>query len=171
MIVIEGMDNSGKSTLGLAMAAYLEWPLQESEGPPCQTADMTADEEINARVDKYFTFPPTVFVRHPVISNSIYGHVRDEGDPITEERRVLFGLRKPILIYCDAGTRGLESHIRKAHDTDKHMDDITDGYHTLLELYRLWAAQHAHFIYRIGDEMDLLIRLVNYRLGWDGTSL
>lgn len=161
MIVVEGMDNSGKSTLGLAIAQHLDWPLQESEGPP------KSDEEINERVDRYLDLPPTVFVRHPVTSNAIYGQVREEGDPITPGRQILFYQRRPMIIYCDAGNRGLDAHIRKAHDTDKHMDDITRNYQRLLELYRLWAAEHSHFVYRIGDDMDLLLSLVNYRVGWE----
>jgi hypothetical protein len=163
VIVVEGMDNSGKSTLGLALAEHLGWPIQESEGPP------KSDEEINERVDRYMALPPTVFVRHPVTSNAIYGQVREEGDPITPGRQMLFYKRKPILVYCDAGSRGLDAHIRKAHDTDKHMDDITKNYEHLLKLYRLWAAQFAHYIYRIGDDADLLLSLINYQVGWEST--
>jgi protein tyrosine phosphatase (PTP) superfamily phosphohydrolase (DUF442 family) len=160
MIVIEGMDNSGKSTLGVHLAEYLGWQIQESEGPP------RSDEEINQRVDRYTLLKQTVFVRHPVTSNAIYGQVREEGDPITFDRQIAFYERQPILVYCDAGTRGLESHIVKGHDTEKHLDDITQHYHRLLYLYRLWAAEKAHFIYRIGDDMELLIRMIHYAHAW-----
>ena len=162
MIVIEGMDNSGKSTLAQEMAAYMGLLIQESEGPP------RSAEEINARVDRYETMGNThLFVRHPVISNAIYGQVREEGDPVTIGRRLAFYDTKPILIYCDPGSRGLGSHIRKEHDTDKHMSDVENNYAKLLYLYRQWAAEYAHFIYRIGDDVDLLIRLVNFRIGWE----
>lgn len=161
MIVIEGMDNSGKSTLAVQMAEYMSLRIQESEGPPL------SDEEINARVDRYETMDKTLFVRHPVISNAIYGQVRPEGDPITPGRAMIFYDARPTLIYCDAGQRGLGSHIEKAHDTARHLDDITNNYMKLLYLYRQWAAEHAHFIYRIGDDMDKLIRLVHYSMSWD----
>lgn len=155
-IIIEGMDNSGKSTLAEAMAEYMGLIVQESEGPPL------SDEEINARVDRYETLHDRLFVRHPVISNAIYGQVRPEGDPITSGRRILFYEKKHILIYCDAGTRGLGAHIEKAHDTEQHLKDIANNYNKLLYLYRQWAAEHAHFIYRIGDDMDQLISTVHY---------
>lgn len=154
MIVIEGMDNSGKSTLAVAMSKRMKLFIQESEGPP-RDAD-----EINARVDRYSTMREMLFVRHPCISNAIYGQVRDEGNPITPDRTASFYACKPTLIYCDAGVRGLGAHVEKAHDTEKHLADITNNYNKLLYLYRQWAAEHAHFVYRIGDDMDRLISTI-----------
>lgn len=155
-IIIEGMDNSGKSTLGAAMADYFKLLVQESEGPPL------SDDEINNRVDRYEVLEDRLFVRHPVISNEIYGSVRPEGNPITPGRVALFYEARHTLIYCDAGQRGLGSHVKKAHDTEQHLEDITNHYNKLLYLYRQWAAEHAHFIYRIGDDMDQLISTVYY---------
>lgn len=164
MIVIEGMDNSGKSTLGEAMAAYMGLIVQESEGPPVARDGMTAEEEINDRIDRYDMMEGRLFVRHPVTSNAIYGQVREEGDPVTFGRRMTFYGSSPILIYCDAGQRGLGAHIKKAHDTEKHLQDLENNYNKLLYLYRQWAAEHAHFIYRIGDDMDQFISTVYFHL-------
>lgn len=151
MVVIEGMDNSGKSTLCRVLSEYLQMPVMESEGPP------RSDEEINERCDKYEVFGDAfIYDRHPVSSNAIYGQVRPEGNPITPGRIALFYEAKPIFVYCDAGTRGLNAHVRKAHDTDKHIDDITNNYNKLLFLYRQWAAETAHFNYRIGDDPQAL---------------
>lgn len=162
MIVIEGMDNSGKSTLGEALAEYMGYIVQESEGPPVARDGMTSDEEINARIDRYETMHRRIFVRHPVISNSIYGAVRKEGNPITPGREIAFYEQPNILVYCDAGKRGLDAHVEKAHDTKKHLDDITNNYNRLLELYRVWACENAHYVYRIGDDMDMLIRMIHF---------
>lgn len=155
-IIVEGMDNSGKSTLGQALADYMDLIVQESEGPPIDA------DEINARVDRYEGMTDRLFVRHPVISNAIYGQVREEGDIISEGRRMLFYENKHTIIYCDAGTRGLGAHVQKAHDTEKHLEDITNNYNKLLYLYRQWAAEHANFVYRIGDDMDQLIATVYF---------
>lgn len=138
------------------MADYFELIVQESEGPPL------SDEEINERVDNYEMREGYLFVRHPVVSNAIYGSVREEGDPITPGRQALFYEAKHTLIYCDAGQRGLGAHVEKAHDTQKHLEDITNNYNKLLYLYRQWAAEHAHFVYRIGDDMDKLISTVYF---------
>ena len=160
MIVIEGMDNSGKSTLAQALADYLELIVQESEGPP------KSDEEINERVDAYEKMVDRIFVRHPVISNAIYGKFRPEGNPITPGRTMIFYESKPLLIYCDAGERGFDGHVLKDHDTPRHQELLNTHKVDLLQEYRLWAAQYAHFIYRIGDDMDELIATINYRLAY-----
>lgn len=156
MIVIEGMDNSGKSTLARAFGEYMTMRVQESEGPP------KSDDEINTRVDEYADMKDTIFVRHPVVSNAIYGKFRLEGDPITPGRAMIFYESNPLLIYCDAAMRGLDGHIEKDHDSVDHMKMVNDKYNNLLQEYRLWAAQRAHFIYRIGDDMDRLIATVYF---------
>lgn len=155
MLIIEGMDNSGKSTLASALAEYIGLGIQESEGPPL------SDDEINERVDRYERMGDSfIFDRHPVTSNSIYGQVRPEGDPITLGRQLLFWEARPIIIYADAGTRGLDAHVKKAHDTEKHLADIETNYNKLLDLYRVFAAERAHFMYRIGDNVDALLYAV-----------
>lgn len=156
MIVIEGMDNSGKSTLARKLADYFGYDIQESEGPP------KSAEEINERVDRYSRLTNVVFVRHPVSSNAIYGQMREEGDPITYGRSMTFYESRPLIIYCDAGERGLGGHVIKESDTPEHLEKLKDNYHKLLGLYRIWAAQHAHFTYRIGDDMDQLIATVYF---------
>lgn len=165
MIVIEGMDNSGKSTLAIKMADYLDLLVQESEGPPL------SDEEINERIDKYADMEGRLFVRHPVISNAIYGQFRPEGNPITPGRIMLFYEARPCLIYCDAGDRAFEGHVLKNHDTEAHQLLIAIKQQELLKEYRLWAAQHAHFVYRIGDDMDQLIATVYFYLSYQNSVL
>jgi len=156
MIVIEGMDNSGKSTLGEAMALYMGLKVQESEGPPL------SDKEINDRVDRYESMEGHLFVRHPVISNAIYGLFRKGGNPITRDRTTIFYAKKPTLIYCDAGDRAFEGHVLKDHDTAVHQELLNNNQADLLECYRVWAAKKAHFIYRIGDDMEFLIDTVKF---------
>ncbi len=159
-IILEGHDNSGKSTLARKMAEYMELIIQESEGPPL------SDDEINARVDKYETMQDRLFVRHPVISNAIYGQFRPEGDPITEGRRLLFYNHGHIIVYCDA-QRGYEGHVIKDHDTPEHQELLHRRKDELLTAYRIWAAQNAHFVYRIGDDVDRLISLVHFCHSFD----
>lgn len=150
MIVIEGMDNSGKSTLAAELCDYMGLIVQESEGPP------KSDDEINERIDRYAAMQDRLFVRHPVVSNAIYGLFRPEGNPITPGRTMEFYEGNPILIYCDAGDRGYEGHELKDHDTERHQQLLAQNQLALLREYRLWAAQYAHFIYRIGDDVERL---------------
>jgi len=78
MIVVEGVDNSGKSTLIKALqVVFPERPVQGSEGPPKYKGEM--DE----RVARYIMQPAnTIYDRHPCVSQPIYGTMRSHLDPI-----------------------------------------------------------------------------------------
>lgn len=156
MIIVEGMDNSGKSTLARVIAHHMGLKIQESEGPP------RSDDEINERVDRYAKMHDYLFVRHPCISNEIYGKFRDEGNPITPDRMLAFYEHQPVLIYCDAGMRGLEGHVEKDHDSPEHLAMVFNKYAALLMEYRVWAARYTHFIYRIGDSMEQLAHCAHF---------
>ena len=149
VIIIEGMDNSGKSTLARCIAQRLNFAIQESEGPP------RSREEINARIRRYAYMRNVVFVRHPVISNAIYGAQRPEGDPIDPAlRRKFYSDPHNLFIYCDPLERGLDDHVVKDHDTPEHLALLEERRSILLKEYRSWAIRHAHFMYRIGDDME-----------------
>jgi Holliday junction resolvasome RuvABC ATP-dependent DNA helicase subunit len=69
-IIIEGMDNSGKSTLGEFIGEKLGYYIQDSEGPPINQA------EILLRLERYRRMHDTLFIRHPIVSNPIYDSAR-----------------------------------------------------------------------------------------------
>lgn len=148
MIVIEGMDNSGKSTLATYLASHLRMTVQESEGPPISR------DEINDRIRRYQRLKNTIFVRHPCVSNVIYDAVRpqNERNLIDEELIEQFYDADPTFIYCDAQERRMEGHLAKAHDTAEHLDRVHRFYPILLSYYREWAINYAHIVYRIRDD-------------------
>jgi hypothetical protein len=152
-LIIEGPDNSGKSTLAEAIADYMGMPIQESEGPP------RSEGEINDRVDRYERNKDTfIFVRHPIISDPIYATTRGEESPISIDRILEFYNSKPVFVYCDPLDRGLKGHKVKNHDSPGHLNRIDQHYSSILFQYRVWAARNAHFIYRIGDDTKRLIQ-------------
>lgn len=158
MIIIEGHDNSGKSTLAVALADYLGYTVQESEGPP------RSAEEINQRcvgyLERAFRRDPVIWVRHPVISNAIYGSFREEGDPILPEIRAEFyRINNRVLIYCDPLGRGLGDHVVKKHDTPEHLKMLELKHTLILDAYRQWAIQNADIMYRIGDSMQRVMSM------------
>ena len=156
MIIVEGPDNSGKSTLAKYIGERRGLIIQESEGPP------KSNQEINDRIIRYARMNETLFVRHPVISNSIYGKFRPEGDPVFPGLRDEFYNNPHLLIiYCDPGTRGLDSHVIKDHDTPEHLAMVNSNAEALIEAYRDWAIGHAHIAYRIGDSMERIVALVD----------
>ena len=161
MIIIEGHDNSGKSTLARVIKSHPDFSrygIQESEGPPVSPA------EINERCERYMASvargDKLIWVRHPVISNAIYGSFRPEGDVIRSDVRAAFHAMKPLLIYCDPMERGLGDHVVKDHDTEEHLALLQANSERILGAYRQWALKEAHVIYRIGDDVERIIRVV-----------
>jgi hypothetical protein len=154
MIVVEGVDNSGKSTLikGLmpALDGYL---VQSGEGPPKYPGEQ------NERVKRYLRFSQRIiFDRHPCVSQPIYCSIRANADPIDNELIDRFYDLKPLFIYCDGGQRGMEGHTFNPDlDTPEHLKEVAANYPKLLIQYRHWAAQHAFINYRIGDSIERVI--------------
>lgn len=158
MIVIEGPDNSGKSTLGLYIAQQLGWSVRESEGKPRSATDL--DE----RCERYALLEQTIFVRHPVVSNPIYSHVHGNDGP-SMPHRLRFYQSKPLLIYCDPGLRGLKGHVIKEHDDLEFLAELEAKNDEVLANYRRWALEHARVVYRIGDSMDAVVGMCRAHLG------
>lgn len=147
IIVIEGIDNSGKSTLARELSSAINWKIQSSEGPPQYPG------ELDIRLAKYQHRDQTIFDRHPVVSQTIYGTMRGGPFDFNIKWSKLFYESNPLLIYCDPGDRHLIGHKRSLFDTDQHLRQIEDGYDNLLAMYRSWAVRSAHLLYRIGDDV------------------
>lgn len=160
MIVVEGVDNAGKSTLIRALQVVLPgWVVQGSEGPPKHKGEM--DE----RVTRYLhdLGPKTIFDRHPCVSQPIYGLMRSHADPVSPGLIAQFYSSEPFFIYCDGGDRGMKDHIfNPATDSEAHLKAVKDGYAILLDEYREWAAKHAVLSYRIGDSVSRIAKIVEH---------
>lgn len=160
MIVVEGVDNSGKSTLIRALRVVLpDWHLQGSEGPPKYAGEM--DERVKRYID---THPSTmIYDRHPCVSQPIYGMMRTHVDPIDPILIQQFYVQSPFFIYCDGGERGMKQHIFNPEtDTPEHLAAVQENYNHLLGVYRYWAGQHADLSYRIGDSVSRITKIVEF---------
>lgn len=158
MIIIEGHDNSGKSTLAKLIADEFGCPIQESEGPPKYPG------ELNDRILRYTNTNKknTVYVRHPCVSEPIYGtYCRpDQPSPIMPELIESFYAQRHIFVYCDPLDRGLTEHNIKAGEDPTHLSAVQRQYALILGAYRIWAIGHAHIMYRIGDSTDQVLNLL-----------
>jgi predicted HAD superfamily Cof-like phosphohydrolase len=155
MIVIEGPDASGKSTLAQYLADALDAPIKPGEGPP------KFPGELCQRVKRYRELPPnTIFDRHPVVSEEVYCYALRRSLDLSLEAMQAFYSQHPILIYCDPLLTTLTHHVAKDHDTPEHLLALSENYERLVTAYRNWAFSHAHIIYRIGDDPEQIVRFV-----------
>lgn len=160
MIVVEGVDNSGKSTLIRALRVVLpDWHVQGSEGPPKHQGEM--DERVRRYLD---TQPHTmIYDRHPCVSQPIYGMMRTHIDPIDPHLINIFYGLGPFFIYCDGGERGMKHHIFNPEtDTPEHLEAVQENYNRLLDAYRQWAAKYAILSYRVGDSVSRITKIVEH---------
>jgi predicted HAD superfamily Cof-like phosphohydrolase len=155
MIILEGPDNGGKSTLAAELARITGLPVQGSEGPPHYMGEM------NERIRRYLDMPATIFDRFPAISNPIYDRaLQREADVIDPALISEVYARQPVLVYCDPGDRGLTGHVVKTRETVEHIEGVQRNQRYLCDLYQAWAMRHANMIYRIGDDKGQAVRRI-----------
>jgi len=152
-IVLEGPDNSGKSTLAKVLSEAFNMPIKASEGREKYPG------EINERVKKYLQDKRSViYDRHPVVSQTLYSLIV-KNTKIDDELVDQFYSSKPIFIYCKALNR-MEGHVNKEYDEPEYLNLIDEKYDSLSAEYDDWAVNNAHLIYRIGDSIpDLISRI------------
>ena len=152
MVIIEGIDNSGKSTLVTFLAERIPVQVQRGEGPERK------GENINDRIRRYLNYKGSfIFDRHPVISQPIYSCINANATEVSDKNTQTFYNRRPLLIYCDPGQRKLDQHqIREGIDLPEFLAGLDLNYEVMLMKYREWAIQHANIIYRIGDDITLI---------------
>jgi predicted HAD superfamily Cof-like phosphohydrolase len=158
MLVIEGPDAAGKSTLAKYLSRVFNTPICASEGPPKYPG------EINERCERYASLPPnTIFDRHPCVSQVIYSRVLNRPNDLLQHHIQHFYQQRPTIIYCEPVVPVLGSmlHQVKDHDNEEHLRQIDGNFLELTATYRQWALHHAHIIYRIGEPMEHVARLVN----------
>ncbi len=152
-IVIEGPDNTGKSTLAQALANAMHLGVIGSEGPEKYPG------EINERIQRYSArMDLTIFDRHPAVSEPIYGLLRGQ---LNVDSALLAGFyaQPHLFIYCHS-QRGLGEHQVKGYDTPEHLQLLSTRHDHICHLYSLWALSHAHLVYRIGDDMTAVVAAV-----------
>lgn len=153
-IILEGPDNSGKSTLAEVIARVLNWSIVASEGPT------RTPQEFNDRATRFLSLDRTIFDRHCIVSEYIYGTMRGHimTDPALER---MFYAASHVIIYCrPLGAPSLEGHVAKPHDLPDHLALIAAKQSQIHQLYDQWALDHANIFYRKGETAMRLVRFL-----------
>lgn len=150
MIIVEGLDATGKSTLVERLSLVTTWPVQKSEGPEQYPG------EILDRCDRYRTYPDEyIFDRHPVISQQIYGHFAKK-TPIPPHYQLLLQARCPLVIYASAENKG--EHLAKDYDTPEHLEMIKNKRDDMERMYlKLLSAHFPGFMVYKWQFMDTMV--------------
>lgn len=147
-IIIEGPDNSGKSTLVKTIASRTGMTIQAGEGPEKYPG------EIVERTRRYLKLQGRLFDRHPAISQNIYGRFREGATMIPDELLQEFYSQGNLIIFCSSVDVG--AHELKDYDTPTHVKMVEDNKQAIEEAYRFWAGVRADIRYQVGDDLELL---------------
>lgn len=136
MIIIEGPDNSGKTTLAKFLAKEIGREYYHAGGPPKSTPEIIGRVHFSFdNKDKY------IFDRSPLISEQVYGVMRGQLYLNFEENEDLYSRFRelgPIIIYCrppNDTILDMSTHEAKPHDTVEHVKQVTDKAVQMIALY------------------------------------
>lgn len=125
MIILEGPDLGGKSTVAKLLESVTGMKLNHFGSPPKDKM------EILARIE---SAPSNViFDRHPCISEQVYGHMNHR-EPLLDDEYMdkLLVACDPIIFYCNPGLEFLHSKMHflksKGHKSQDHVDFVRQNY-------------------------------------------
>lgn len=160
-IVLEGPDNAGKSTLAKVISEELKLPILHSGGPSKYPG------EVEERAKRYLQLDsPVIFDRHPCVSQNIYvvalkrlALPPPHSDMVRASIRSQFYMQHPIIVYCRS-IGNMDGHVVSEHTTNDYAKLVEEHYDVLLRKYDNWGLCRAHMLYRIGDPVDSVIKLL-----------
>ena len=151
-VVVEGPDGSGKSTLAAYLSGALGMPLKLTEGPP------KFPGEIQQRCRRYLDYQGTVFDRHPCVSQPIYAQLRNTVEIVPPALMDEFYASDPVMVFCRA--TNLDRHVVKIYENPEHVASVEERFHHLVKAYDAWCLDHAHVVFRIGQDMEKIVSVI-----------
>lgn len=140
MIILEGPDGTGKTTLAERLAKEFNRRVQHSGGPPKDQSDIFARQERAMQFALHNA--PVVMDRVPAISERIYGPIIRGKDPFQGSDylpKLMQAMPLP-LIYCRPPLEVIRenmaaTHSKKEHETEEHFAGVMKRWETVIEAY------------------------------------
>lgn len=129
IIVVEGPDNSGKSTLAQELSRKLGWQVLHSGGP-CESK-----QDYMERIVKIYNSHRVIWDRHPAVSEYIYG-------PVLRGVYNYIPLnafpRESLVIYCrppDEVLLDFRTHRKNHRISDEHDQQVEARARDIIKVY------------------------------------
>lgn len=149
MIIVEGPDGGGKTSLITMLAERLDFEVMPR---PCTSDEGVDPETLCEWVDKDLSLPvhhQGVYDRHPLISEPIYGpvvrgHMADGWNHLSwlSSRLNILRTRNPFYIFCLPPLGAVLYNIAEEHGYEtKHLRGVHTHARAIYDMYCMRAAQ------------------------------
>ena len=148
-IIIEGPDNTGKSTLADYLSEHLGLGVILSGGPP------TGQDDLALRMKMQPLITNAIFDRHCAVSQYIYNPHRKDPLTLGAEFNAFFEKTHNdghYMIYCRPNPNTETQHQLKPHDTPEHLESLAKNKDAIEKSYTDWAHAYADYGYIMGDD-------------------
>ncbi len=148
-IIIEGPDNTGKSTLADYLSEHLGLGVIASGGPP------TGQDDLALRMKMQPLITNAIFDRHCAVSQYIYNPHRKDPLTLGAEFNAFFEKTHNdghYMIYCRPNPNTKTQHQLKPHDTPEHLESLAKNKDAIEKSYTDWAHAYADYGYVMGDD-------------------
>lgn len=169
MIVLEGMDGSGKTSLARRLSDDLQLPIHERASTSIGGPVPNIWQWVMRDVLTIHTQQPAIYDRHPLISQVIYGPIiRQKLEPefTDPEARAIYRkwARNVFVVFCDPGDEAMSRSLSR---DPNQMPGVLDMFPTLSLMYRVFFATYSgnwhHWDYNHPyDYETLLYKLHNH---------
>lgn len=151
LVIVEGPDGAGKSTLIQNLVALGGFVSAHTGGPPRDKQDLEDKlAKVTASLD---AAGPNILVldRHPAVSDPIYSKVTGSRSFVTpgELSKQIWDLN-PVFVYCRGTADSMRENISrspKAHKPSEHLLKVIQKHGEIVKLYDAFFAQAPHIRY------------------------
>jgi|SaaInlV_100m_DNA_6_1039743.scaffolds.fasta_scaffold00336_29 hypothetical protein len=154
-IILEGFDNSGKSTLANYLSEKLKMPIYHPGGPP-------KDDEAAFKClleQQQLASKPVIIDRVTSISRQCYEPDTLNSHELCVALDKLLSSKRVILVYCRPPNSVLhdwKGHETKDYDSTDHIEFIMDQADSIINNYDKLMTQFAHISYDWTQDADSL---------------
>jgi len=159
-IIVEGPDNSGKTTLCKLLSKELHMPVFHAGGPPASN-DIALKL---CREQMEFLSHNVILDRVTPISRQVYENRFADPD-LTDHLKRMLNAPMCTVIYCRPPNERLmdmKNHQIKDHDTPEHMAYVLENLHNFIELYdRLMSGiPHIEYDWTADINIPVFIKMI-----------